>query len=61
MDLKSLAVAQLTTDPGWDLDPDWSPRGDRIVYASKRTGDGDLWILIVPKDLTWISQGELSR
>ncbi|MCL4694244.1 MAG: PD40 domain-containing protein, partial [Candidatus Hydrogenedentes bacterium] len=36
---------QLTHDPSEDRDPAWSPDGKRIVFASDRTGDFDLYIL----------------
>jgi hypothetical protein len=36
---------QLTHDPSEDRDPAWSPDGKRIVFASDRTGDFDLYVL----------------
>jgi Tol biopolymer transport system component/chitodextrinase len=30
--------ARLTSEPGWDADPDWSPDGARIVFATDRYG-----------------------
>ena len=29
---------RITQDPGLDLDPDWSPDGNRIAFASDRQG-----------------------
>ena len=35
---------RLTTEEGNDLWPTWSPAGDRIAFASARTGDRDLYV-----------------
>jgi TolB protein len=34
-------ITTLTTE--WDNFPQWSPRGDRIVFTSFRTGDFEIW------------------
>lgn len=34
---------QLSDNPGNDMHPDWSPRGDRILYTSTRGGNTDLF------------------
>jgi TolB protein len=34
---------QLTTDPGYDLDPDW--HGSQIAFMSTRTGNADVWVI----------------
>ena len=34
----------LFEDPWWKSDPDWSPDGSRLAYASDRTGTLNLWV-----------------
>ncbi len=36
---------RLTDDPGNDIDPDWSPDGEMIVFASDRDGDYELYLM----------------
>jgi Tol biopolymer transport system component len=36
---------QLTTGPGYDYQPDWSPDGRQVVYASYRNDAIELWLL----------------
>ncbi len=43
LDLRSGSDLRFTTDPGPDIAPLWSPRGDRIVFASHATGLFDLF------------------
>ena len=31
---------RITDSPGWDLYPDWSPDGERLIFLSDRGGDG---------------------
>jgi len=38
---------QLTTGPGYDYQPDWSPDGRRVVYVSYRNDALELWLLDV--------------
>lgn len=39
-------LQQLTTDPGLDDQPAWSPDGSRIAFRSFRTQrDGDIWVM----------------
>jgi len=35
------APVQLTTDPGYDFDPDW--HGSEIIFTSFRSGNADIW------------------
>ncbi len=34
---------QLTTGPGGDYQPQWSPDGSRVVFFSARAGNNDIW------------------
>jgi len=36
---------RLTNDPADDWDPNWSPDGSTIAFASRRTGDGHLFLM----------------
>jgi TolB protein len=36
---------QLTTDPAFDGHPSWSPTGQRIAFASTRSGNLDVWTI----------------
>ncbi|NIR36918.1 MAG: hypothetical protein GWN79_09480, partial [Actinobacteria bacterium] len=33
------------SDPGFDADPDWSPDASKIVFASDRDGEFDLYVM----------------
>ena len=37
--------AQLTNDPGNDIEPQWSPDGTLIAFASDRDGDYELYVM----------------
>ena len=41
-DLEGNIVAQLTDEPGYDAEPTVSPKGDKIVFTSTRSGDLEL-------------------
>jgi len=42
-DLETGAERRLTDSPGYDAEATVSPRGDRIVFTSERSGDLELW------------------
>jgi TolB protein len=42
-DLKGLSLNQLTFTPGYDAEATVSPRGDRMVFTSMRSGDLELY------------------
>ncbi len=44
-DLKGNVVAQLTNEPGYDAEPTVSPKGDKIVFTSTRSGDLELYTM----------------
>ena len=55
-------ATQLTTHPAHDTRPVWSPDGNRIVFASDRNGNFDLFVMDkeggIPKQLTTHSANE---
>jgi Tol biopolymer transport system component len=44
-DLQGNIVAQLTDEPGYDAEPTVSPKGDKIVFTSTRSGDLELYTM----------------
>lgn len=44
-DLKGNITKQLTNSPGYDAEATVSPKGDKIVFTSDRSGDLELWIM----------------
>ncbi len=44
-DLEGNIVAQLTDEPGYDAEATVSPKGDKIVFTSMRTGDLELYTM----------------
>lgn len=44
-DLKGNVVRQLTNEPGYDAEATVSPKGDKIVFTSLRTGDLELYTM----------------
>ncbi|MCS6840002.1 MAG: hypothetical protein NZ701_04405, partial [Roseiflexus sp.] len=43
-DLAGERVANLTADPHPDRSPSWSPDAERIVFASRRNSNWDLYV-----------------
>ena len=39
------AMTQLTSDPADDIQPRFSPDGQRIVFCSNRSGNWDVWVV----------------
>jgi TolB protein len=44
-DLEGNIINQLTNDPGYDAEATVSPKGDKIVFTSLRTGDLELYTM----------------
>lgn len=44
-DLEGNIVKQLTSDPGYDAEATVSPKGDKIVFTSTRSGDLELYTM----------------
>ena len=44
-DLSGTIVSQLTSEPGYDAEATVSPKGDRIVFTSMRSGDLELYTM----------------
>ena len=44
-DLNGKIVKQLTNSPGYDAEATVSPKGDKIVFTSTRSGDLELWTM----------------
>jgi len=55
-DLKGKIVKQLTNSPGYDAEATVSPKGDKIVFTSTRSGDIELWVMDIngknPRQIT---------
>lgn len=45
--INGVAVTQLTSDPGADVHPAFSPDGTRIAFASNRSGNWDIWMMSI--------------
>ncbi|MCX7551272.1 hypothetical protein [Xanthomarina sp. F2636L] len=44
-DLNGNIIKQLTNEPGYDAEPTVSPKGDKIVFTSDRSGDLELYTM----------------
>jgi TolB protein len=52
-------LAKLVEDPSDDLDPAWSPDGERVAFASNRDGDHEVFVVNVDgSGLSRITPGE---
>ncbi len=57
-DLKGNIVRRLTDTPGYDAEAVLSPKGDRILFTSTRSGDLELWTMNLDGgDLRQITDG----
>ena len=43
--IDGVAVTQLTSDPASDIQPSLSPDGNRVAFASNRSGNWDIWVV----------------
>lgn len=48
------AITQLTADPADDVQPRFSPDGERVLFCSNRSGNWDIWL--VKRDGTGLTQ-----
>ncbi len=43
--VNGFTATRLTSDPGSEIHPAFSPRGDKVAYASNRDGGWDIWVI----------------
>lgn len=57
-DFKGNIIKQLTDAPGYDAEASISPKGDKIVFTSDRSGDLELWTMDIDgKNLMQVTRG----
>ena len=57
-DLKGNIIKQLTNEPGYDAEPTVSPKGDKIVFTSTRSGDLELYTMNIDgSDVRQVTSG----
>jgi Tol biopolymer transport system component len=56
LDLSTNQVEQVASSPARDVDPDWSPSGDLIVFGSARNNPDELDIFMVSSDGSGLTQ-----
>ena len=57
-DLDGNITAQLTDEPGYDAEATVSPKGDKIVFTSMRTGDLELFVMDIDgSNVTQVTDG----
>ena len=63
VDVNGGKAIPITTNPGYDFNPVWSPNGKRIAFASNRHGNFDIFVISAeggkPKRLTYFSGNEV--
>lgn len=58
-DLKGKIIKQLTNTIGYDAEATVSPKGDKIVFTSSRSGDLELWMMDIDGSHQWQITKEL--
>jgi len=43
--VSGFTVTRLTSDPASEIQPSFSPLGDKVAYASNREGNWDIWVV----------------
>lgn len=54
IDLENMQNRNISAEPSFDMQPDWHPDQQRLVFARDKTGTGfDLWEIDLPTGLQW--------
>jgi dipeptidyl aminopeptidase/acylaminoacyl peptidase len=59
IDADGTDLRQLTSSPGHDFDPSWSPDGAQIAFRSERSGDTEIWLMNSDGDGAAATDGRL--